>query len=140
MAQGIYDLLEETLKLTTNLNKQLCCNEVPISTTTTIPLGCFLTTDVSNFTYPTTAIFFNINIPNESNCESYQESASSLEDTPIVINNINDLVQVLNDTLYFPNPFGSFFISGPNQISLLFNEDLNYVCDCILSSISITNL
>jgi hypothetical protein len=36
MAQGIYDLLQETLKLTTNLNKQLCCNEVPITTTTTV--------------------------------------------------------------------------------------------------------
>ena len=36
MAQGIYDLLQETLKLTTNLNKQLCCNEVPTTTTTTV--------------------------------------------------------------------------------------------------------
>lgn len=35
MAQGIYDLLEETLKLTTNLNKQLCCEYTPPLTTTT---------------------------------------------------------------------------------------------------------
>lgn len=37
MAQGIYDLLEETLKLTTNLNKKLCCNDSSTTTTTTIP-------------------------------------------------------------------------------------------------------
>jgi uncharacterized protein (TIGR02145 family) len=36
MAQGVYDLLQETLKLTTNLNKQLCCEgSLPLTTTTT---------------------------------------------------------------------------------------------------------
>jgi hypothetical protein len=35
MAQGIYNLLQETLKLTTNLNKQLCCEPTPPLTTTT---------------------------------------------------------------------------------------------------------
>ena len=34
MAQGIYDLLQQTLKLTTRLNKQLCC-EPPVPSTTT---------------------------------------------------------------------------------------------------------
>ena len=37
MAQGIYDLLEETLKLTTNLNKKLCCDVTTTTTTSPTP-------------------------------------------------------------------------------------------------------
>lgn len=51
MAQGIYDLLEETLKLMTKLNKKLCCN-APVSTTTsttTIP-PTTTTTTIGAFT------------------------------------------------------------------------------------------
>lgn len=37
MAQGIYDKLEETLKLLIALNKQLCCEPQTTTTTTTQP-------------------------------------------------------------------------------------------------------
>ena len=44
MAQGIYDLLQETLKLTTNLNNQLCCNSNVTTTTTIVPTTTTTTT------------------------------------------------------------------------------------------------
>jgi len=93
MAQGIYDLLQETLKLTTNLNNQLCCNSnvtttttiVPTTTTTTafippggelliILIGYQTISPVENIVYSNTledaCIFLNNTLNNNINPES----------------------------------------------------------------------
>jgi uncharacterized protein (TIGR02145 family) len=57
MAQGIYDLLQETLKLTTKLNKKLCCEPVTTTSTTTVYIPC--SSSICGLTYEGYGYLYN---------------------------------------------------------------------------------
>jgi len=104
MAQGIYDKLEETLKLLTALNKQLCCEPAPPPTTTT-------TTEPPEFL----RLLFN-----------------SIENTPVVDpTNINDWNTFFFLPL-LENPFTSVQVVG-NEVRLFGGSNI-YLNDDLFDS------
>jgi hypothetical protein len=156
MAQGIYDLLQETLKLTTNLNKQLCCEPTPPSTTTTtttfIPPGGILVTVLIGYqtispvedivlsnTSEDTCIFvnniLNANINFESGIIFDQTTYYYVSSTDTLYNLVTN--SIAEDGYYYTSSGG--FIQVINGLVQVVNDnDLFELCNIPIPSTSLT--